>query len=37
MIGLSIQIFLNYNQSNLVSVHSIMFIRLFLRVGEWMD
>ena len=35
--GLNSQIFLNYNQSSLVKMHSIMFIRLCLRVIEWMD
>ena len=37
MIGLSIQIFYNYNQSYLVMIHLFMFIRLCLRVIEWMD
>ena len=36
-IGMNSQIFLNYNQSNLVTMHSIMFNRLHLRVIEWRD
>jgi len=36
-IDLNSQIFLNYNQSNLVIMHSRMFIRLCLRVIEWID
>ena len=36
-IDLNSQIFLNYNQLDLVKMHSIMFNRLCLRVIEWMD
>ena len=35
--GLNFQIFLNFDQSNLVNLHSMVFIRLCLRVIEWMD
>ena len=37
MDGLMIQICLNYNQLHLVIGHSLVFIRLCLRVVEWMD
>ena len=36
-IGLKSQIFLNYNPSNLVVLHSVLFIRLCLRVIDWID
>ena len=37
LIGLNSQIFLNYNQLDLVILHSIIFNRLCLRVIEWMN
>ena len=36
-IGIHSQIFLNYNRSNLVVLYSVLFVRLCLRVIDWMD
>ena len=37
MIELNIQIFLNFNQSNLVMLFSVVFIPLCLKVSEWVE